>query len=236
MQKNGSRLEKRTLPLLGIKCRKANYLRGQVMFFEKYFQFFIIKRALIISKTEDIWLVRENNLIRIWERSKYSCIRNVGIKNILNSKSFQISRFLSFYFLDRYITSDDRYETFSELLCFSQIILMTRMKSIKCPKSHYQHIYWWCDFAFCISIAACPDNFFSVTISFLYSASSLRNSSSNIFSKSVFCGRIRRYIKIPSGVKKSTIRIQKTWSIIERVRLLISFATHTTIQNQIINT
>ena len=235
MQKSGSMLEERTFPLLGIKSWKTNNFWCEIMIFEKLLQLLIVKRMLVISKTENIWLVTQDNFIRISQWSKYSCIWNFWIKNILNSKSFHISRFFSFYCLDRYITSDDRYETFSELLRFSQIILMTRMKSVKCTKSHYQHIYEWCDFAFCISMA-CVDNFFSVTISFLYSASSLRNSSSNIFSKSVFCGRIRRYIKIPSGVKKSTIRIQKTWSTIERVRLLISFATHTTIQNQIINT
>jgi len=68
--------------------------------------------------------------------------------------------------------------------------------------------------------------------SFENSASRRRNSDSNTCSKRVFWGRRRRYMKIPSGVRKSTSKILRTWNIIECVLLVISRTTHTTRQNQ----
>jgi hypothetical protein len=65
MQKSGSMLEERTFPLLRIKSWKTNNFWCEMMIFEKLFQLLIIKRMLVISKTENIWLVTQDNFIRI---------------------------------------------------------------------------------------------------------------------------------------------------------------------------
>lgn len=110
------------------------------MIFEKCFQFLIIKRILIISETENIWIMCQNDFIWIRKWSEHDYIWETRPKNVFDTSFFWITCFLSFDSFNCLTTSYDSDQSISELLCFPQIVFMTWMKSIKCPKCHDKHI------------------------------------------------------------------------------------------------
>lgn len=110
-----------------------------MILFEKYLQFLIIKRILIISEAENIWFVCKKYFIWIRDWTKNYSIRKSWSKNIFDTNFFRISWLSSFESSHGRITSNNSYHSISEFSRFAEVILMTRVKSVKCPKSHYQH-------------------------------------------------------------------------------------------------
>jgi hypothetical protein len=165
--------------------------------------------------------------------SEHYIIDEATFLEMLDAQRSSLAWLLALETKYRLISSYNCDQIITEFSCLRKIKSMPWMKEIKRSKSHHcfrHENFLNKDYFFSISMPEC--DFLCSFDSFLYSASSLRNSASNTCSKSVFWGRRRRYIKIPSGVKNNTSKILKTWNISECVRFVISLTTQTTKQNQ----
>ncbi len=86
---------------------------------QEFFQCCAIKRILIISKAEDIWIIGKNYFVWIRKWPENNSTRKSRVKNVFHTISLWVSRIFSFYTFNSSITSNYGDKGISEFFCLS---------------------------------------------------------------------------------------------------------------------